>query len=113
MFYHKANVPEESIGLEHHVFFGKTTPKPALVVALGATTARCVFGKITPINKNRGPRRLHNLLPCSFVMSFGKIGHVCWPALVEVPCRTLRRYGVAVQHTIQQGAPIRGPLPSN
>src|SRR6185437_14803563 len=28
--------------------------KPALVVALGATAAHCVFGKITPINKNRG-----------------------------------------------------------
>jgi len=27
---------------------------PALVVALGATAAQCVFGKITPINKNRG-----------------------------------------------------------
>jgi DNA polymerase len=24
------------------------------VVALGATAAQCVFGKITPINKNRG-----------------------------------------------------------
>jgi uracil-DNA glycosylase len=28
--------------------------KPALVVATGATAAQCVFGKITPINKNRG-----------------------------------------------------------
>jgi DNA polymerase len=28
--------------------------KPALVVAMGATSAQCVFGKITPINKNRG-----------------------------------------------------------
>lgn len=28
--------------------------KPALVVVLGATAAHCVFGKITPINKNRG-----------------------------------------------------------
>jgi DNA polymerase len=28
--------------------------KPQLVVALGATAAQCVFGKITPINKNRG-----------------------------------------------------------
>jgi uracil-DNA glycosylase len=28
--------------------------KPALVVAMGATAAQCVFGKITPINKNRG-----------------------------------------------------------
>ena len=28
--------------------------KPGLVVALGATAAQCVFGKITPINKNRG-----------------------------------------------------------
>jgi uracil-DNA glycosylase family protein len=28
--------------------------KPDLVVALGATAAQCVFGKITPINKNRG-----------------------------------------------------------
>jgi uracil-DNA glycosylase len=28
--------------------------KPALVVAMGATAAHCVFGKITPINKNRG-----------------------------------------------------------
>src|SRR3954464_12716374 len=27
---------------------------PALVVAMGATAAQCVFGKITPINKNRG-----------------------------------------------------------
>jgi uracil-DNA glycosylase len=27
---------------------------PALVVALGATAAQSVFGKITPINKNRG-----------------------------------------------------------
>jgi DNA polymerase len=28
--------------------------KPTLVVAMGATAAQCVFGKITPINKNRG-----------------------------------------------------------
>jgi len=28
--------------------------KPALVVAMGATAAQCVFGKITPINKSRG-----------------------------------------------------------
>jgi DNA polymerase len=28
--------------------------KPALVVAMGATSAQCVFGKIMPINKNRG-----------------------------------------------------------
>jgi uracil-DNA glycosylase len=28
--------------------------KPALVVAMGATAAQCVFGKITPINKTRG-----------------------------------------------------------
>ena len=28
--------------------------KPDLVVALGATAAQCVFGRITPINKNRG-----------------------------------------------------------
>ena len=28
--------------------------KPALVVAMGATAAQCVFGKITPINKKRG-----------------------------------------------------------
>ena len=28
--------------------------KPALVVAMGATAAQYVFGKITPINKNRG-----------------------------------------------------------
>src|SRR5215475_1730031 len=28
--------------------------KPELVVAMGATAAQCVFGKITPINKNRG-----------------------------------------------------------
>jgi DNA polymerase len=28
--------------------------EPELVVALGATAAQCVFGKITPINKNRG-----------------------------------------------------------
>ena len=28
--------------------------RPALVVAMGATAAQCVFGKITPINKNRG-----------------------------------------------------------
>jgi uracil-DNA glycosylase len=28
--------------------------KPALVVAMGATAAQCVFGKITQINKNRG-----------------------------------------------------------
>ncbi len=28
--------------------------KPALVVAMGATAAQCVFGKATPINKNRG-----------------------------------------------------------
>jgi uracil-DNA glycosylase len=28
--------------------------KPALVVAMGATAAQCVLGKITPINKNRG-----------------------------------------------------------
>ena len=27
---------------------------PDLVVAMGATTAQTVFGKITPINKNRG-----------------------------------------------------------
>ena len=30
------------------------TIKPALVVAMGATAAQSVFGKITPINKNRG-----------------------------------------------------------
>jgi probable DNA metabolism protein len=30
------------------------TVKPTLVVALGATAAQSVFGKITPINKNRG-----------------------------------------------------------
>jgi uracil-DNA glycosylase family 4 len=28
--------------------------KPALVVAMGASAGQCVFGKITPINKNRG-----------------------------------------------------------
>src|SRR3954449_3349952 len=28
--------------------------KPAVVVAMGATAAQSVFGKITPINKNRG-----------------------------------------------------------
>ncbi len=28
--------------------------KPQLVVAMGATAAQCVFGKITPINKTRG-----------------------------------------------------------
>jgi DNA polymerase len=28
--------------------------KPALVVAMGATAAQSVFGKATPINKNRG-----------------------------------------------------------
>jgi uracil-DNA glycosylase len=28
--------------------------KPALVVAMGATAAQCVFGKLTPINKSRG-----------------------------------------------------------
>jgi len=28
--------------------------KPQLVVAMGATAAQCVFGKITPINRNRG-----------------------------------------------------------
>jgi uracil-DNA glycosylase len=28
--------------------------KPQLVVAMGATAAQCVFGKIMPINKNRG-----------------------------------------------------------
>lgn len=28
--------------------------QPELVVAMGATAAQCVFGKITPINKNRG-----------------------------------------------------------
>jgi DNA polymerase len=28
--------------------------KPALVLAMGATAAQCVFGKTTPINKNRG-----------------------------------------------------------
>ncbi len=30
------------------------TIQPALVVAMGATAAQCVLGKITPINKNRG-----------------------------------------------------------
>ena len=30
------------------------TIKPALVVAMGATAAQSVFGKITPINKSRG-----------------------------------------------------------
>jgi DNA polymerase len=30
------------------------TVRPELVVALGATAAQSVFGKITPINKNRG-----------------------------------------------------------
>src|SRR5258708_30393821 len=28
--------------------------KPDLVVAMGATAAQCVFGKITPVNKSRG-----------------------------------------------------------
>ncbi len=28
--------------------------RPELVVAMGATAAQCVFGKITPINRNRG-----------------------------------------------------------
>jgi len=28
--------------------------KPAIVVAMGATAAQSVFGKMTPINKNRG-----------------------------------------------------------
>ena len=28
--------------------------KPALVVAMGATAAQSVFGKITPVNKSRG-----------------------------------------------------------
>lgn len=31
-----------------------STIKPALVVAMGATAAQSVFGKIMPINKNRG-----------------------------------------------------------
>ena len=31
-----------------------TAIRPELVVALGATAAQCVFGKITPVNKNRG-----------------------------------------------------------
>jgi DNA polymerase len=31
-----------------------TLIRPELVVAMGATAAQCVFGKITPINKNRG-----------------------------------------------------------
>ena len=31
-----------------------TSIKPALVVAMGATAAQSVFGKITPINKTRG-----------------------------------------------------------
>ncbi len=31
-----------------------TTVKPTLVVAMGATAAQSVFGRITPINKNRG-----------------------------------------------------------
>jgi len=31
-----------------------TALRPKLVIALGATAAQCVFGKITPINKNRG-----------------------------------------------------------
>ena len=35
------------------------TIKPDLVVAMGATAAQSVLGKITPINKNRG--RLINL----------------------------------------------------
>jgi DNA polymerase len=30
------------------------TVRPALVVAMGATAAQCIFGKITPIGKNRG-----------------------------------------------------------
>ena len=30
------------------------TIKPSLVVAMGATAAQSVFGKITPVNKNRG-----------------------------------------------------------
>jgi DNA polymerase len=35
--------------------------RPDLVVAMGATAAQCVFGKITPINKNRGhPTELAN-----------------------------------------------------
>ena len=32
--------------------------RPQLVVAMGATAAQCVFGKTTPINKNRG-RLIH------------------------------------------------------
>lgn len=32
----------------------RATVKPVLVVAMGATAAQSVFGKITPINKNRG-----------------------------------------------------------
>jgi DNA polymerase len=32
----------------------RTSIKPDLVVAMGATAAQSVFGKITPINKNRG-----------------------------------------------------------
>jgi uracil-DNA glycosylase family protein len=28
--------------------------KPELVVAMGATAAQCVLGKVTPVNKNRG-----------------------------------------------------------
>jgi uracil-DNA glycosylase len=31
-----------------------TLLKPALVVAMGATAAQCVFGKLMPINKHRG-----------------------------------------------------------
>jgi DNA polymerase len=30
------------------------TVKPQLVVAMGATAAQCIFGKTTPINRNRG-----------------------------------------------------------
>lgn len=32
----------------------RTAIKPDLVVAMGATAAQCVFGKITPVNKSRG-----------------------------------------------------------
>jgi DNA polymerase len=49
----KPNTPEIKACRQWYERELKST-KPDLVVAMGATAAQCVFGKITPINKNRG-----------------------------------------------------------
>ena len=51
-----SNVPRARFTVDEVPLYARERAaiQPDLVVAMGATAAQCVFGKITPINKNRG-----------------------------------------------------------